>query len=358
VSRAAALLAVLAASLLPTAAAAATTEIAPGDQQLRYEGRWDVRPDRATTVNSGSRIFLRFTGDAIAARFDVAGITYPPQVYAYVDGVKSPPLIVDKPVVQLASGLPWATHTVILAVKDVDQRGDRWVSPFASALELTGLALSPGATLDAPPPAPTVRMTFLGDSITQGINVLCEGSGSTCADGTRDYAWLVAAAFGAGLEQVGFGSQGVTKGGGGNVPAAGPALDFDFQGSPSTPWPADVVVINQGTNDYGNSPLAVRDAYLDYLRRVRAHYPHALIVALEPFGIGGVASTASVPIQQAVSEFADPRTDFVSTRGWLLPPDFTEQIHPNVTGHEKAAKQLAQAISQLTGLPQDGGGIR
>lgn len=194
-------------------------------------------------------------------------------------------------------------------------------------------------------------MTFLGDSITQGVNIVCPVPGSDCADATLDYAWLVAGVFGAGLEQVGFGGQGVTHGGNGSVPAAGEALDLTFAGSPAAPWEPQVVVINQGTNDFLLAdPMTIETAYLEYLRKVRQRYPDAQMIALEPVGFFGAGTTASEPIQRAVAAFGDDRVDYVSTRGWTEAQDFTEGIHPNTEGHRKMAERLVEVITGLTGL--------
>lgn len=318
---------------------------------LRYEGRWDITSRRATTVNSGSRVFLRFTGTEVTARFDVDGITRPPHVYAYVDGRRSERIVVDEPRIRLTPpGLDAGEHTLVLAVKDVDENAQRWRRPFRSALQLEGFEVAGGALREPTPPATDLRFTFLGDSITQGINILCSDPGPKCADGTLDYAWRVADAFDAGLEQVGFGGQGLTNGGGGDVPAAIAALDHNFEGSAAGAWAADVVVVNQGTNDMGRSEAAIRSAYLEYLREVRARYPGALIIVLEPFGFWGWGVPhVSAAAEGAVAELGDPRARYVPTRGWLRPEDFTDGIHPDDVGHRRAAERLTETITSLTG---------
>ena len=330
-------------------AAPAVLRVGPNRAALRYEGRWDITDLRATTVNSGSRIYLRFTGDEVSAVFDIDGVTRAPQVYAYVDGAKSAPIVVDRSRIMLTeAGLPWGTHELVFVVKDVAETGNRWVPPFESALQLEGFELPAGSTVLRPPAAPKTRLTFLGDSITQGVNILCPVPGPTCADATLDYAWLVADAFSAGLEQVGFGAQGVTTAGNGNVPPAAQALDLNFHDSPASPWEPDVVVINQGTNDSQAGPVAIRTAYLQYLHRVRQRYPQALVLALEPLGLFGQGSSAGLPIQQAVATFGDPRVEYVSTTGWTGALDFTEGLHPNAEGHRKLAARLIDVISSRT----------
>jgi lysophospholipase L1-like esterase len=327
--------------------------VASPDPVLRYEGRWDIRGGRATTVNSGSRVLMRFTGSEVTARFDITGLTRAPHVVAYVDGRRGKHLVVDRPAIRLTpEGLPAGEHTLMLAVKDVDEREERWRPPFKSALRIEGFEL-PGGSLEKAPPAPRLRFTFLGDSITQGVSVLCSSSGSDCADGTLDYAWRVADTFRAGLEQVGFGGQGLTDYGGGNVPPARHALGLNFDGSPAGAWDADVVVVNQGSNDAinGASEATIRAAYLDYLRKVRTRYPRAYILALEPFGFWGWGmGHASSAVRGAVEEFRDARTAFVWTRGWLSPGDFTDGLHPSDAGHQRITERLIETISSLTGI--------
>ncbi|WP_157601747.1 GDSL-type esterase/lipase family protein, partial [Saccharomonospora halophila] len=269
------------------------TVVRPDSPVLRYEGRWDVRTRAATTVTSGSRVFLRFSGGGVTARFDTTGITYPPQVYAVVDGVCSAPVVVGRDRIRLTpDGSRPGAHELMLAVKDVDERGERWTPPLTSALRLTGFDLPAGSVVHDAPPAPETRLTFLGDSITQGVNVLGTESGPDGSDATLAYPWLVAAAFDAGLEQVGFGGQGVTTGGSGGVPPAMETVDHTCADVPTEPWTPQVVVLNQGTNDDldGADEPAVESAYREYLHRVRRHYPDALILAVDPVGVDGAGT--------------------------------------------------------------------
>ena len=143
----------------------------------------------------------------------------------------------------------------------------------------------------------------------------------------------------------------MTKGGNGEVPPASEALGLAFAGAPAPPFDADVVVVNQGTNDAAATPSdeEIRAKYLEFLRRVRGRYPRAFIVALEPFGLAG-ALNRSGPISAAVSDLGDRRAAFVPTRGWLGPGDFTETLHPNDAGHRRATTRLVEAIARLTGL--------
>lgn len=358
----------------PTATPFGPGHIAPDDARLRYEGRWDVGGSVATTVTSGARLYLTFTGTTLTADFDVSNIVAEPQLYVWVDGRRSNVLRINSTRIRLTpSGLGNRVHSVVIAVKDIRQETNRWDVPLNAAVKLLGFDLA-GGRLEDPLPAPSLRFTFIGDSITQGVGDRCvvesdgvtsgqpSTNGSDCSDATLDYAWRTARVFGAQLEQVGYGGQGVTQYGGGNVPPAPDSVDKNFAGSPAAPFAAQVVVINEGTNDvlHAATPDQIRTQYLVLLRKVRARYPAARILALEIFGAGGAeTATATAAIQAAVSEFGDDRTTFVPTRGWLTPVvDFTDSIHPNDSGHRHATERLAAVITRLTGLlplaPMDG----
>ncbi|AZQ38969.1 hypothetical protein EJ357_40620 [Streptomyces cyaneochromogenes] len=59
--------------------------VRPDDGRLTYEGHWGRTADAAITVNSGSLLTFRFTGDTADALFDVSSITVPTQIYVSVD---------------------------------------------------------------------------------------------------------------------------------------------------------------------------------------------------------------------------------------------------------------------------------
>jgi lysophospholipase L1-like esterase len=186
------------------------------------------------------------------------------------------------------------------------------------------------------------RLEFYGDSITQGVRSLSSHSESEGADGTTTYAYLTARAFGAMSYQVGFGSQGITKPGNGEVPGGVESFGWNFAGSPAERVePSDVVVINLGVND----PTLEPEEYSDYVTRVRAAYPETTIVALTPFS-GKHAET----IQAAVKSLDDPNVVCIDSTGWITEDDCTDLVHPTVAGHTKIAAQLIPALEEHTSL--------
>ena len=116
------------------------------DPSLLYLGRWGRTGDAAWTVNSGSRVILRFTGSHLVGLFSQQQVTYPPQAYVSVDGSPTRRISVDRNRINLAPAkLRGGTHTLELAVKDVDERANRWTPPLQSGLGVRGFELGSGA---------------------------------------------------------------------------------------------------------------------------------------------------------------------------------------------------------------------
>lgn len=112
----------------PSVAAAVAGRVRPRcsrrtTPQFTFEGHWALNDAQAITVNSGSTLRFRFTGDQLAARFDTGSITVPSQLYVTIDG-GSPALVkVDRDRIVLVDQLDdGVVHTAEIAVKDVDER--------------------------------------------------------------------------------------------------------------------------------------------------------------------------------------------------------------------------------------------
>ncbi|GAA3847309.1 hypothetical protein GCM10022403_093740 [Streptomyces coacervatus] len=143
---------------------------------------------------------------------------------------------------------------------------------------------------------------------------------------------------------VSFGRQGVPQTGNGGVPDAADSYGWNYAGSSAgSDRRADVIVVNQGTNDalYGSAEF--RAAYRAYLARLRAAAPHARILALRPFN-----GTHADDIAAVVAELADARTEFVDTTDWLSPADgdFNGTVHPSAQGHRKVAARLLAVLGR------------
>lgn len=323
----------------PVLASDDSNVVRPDDRRLAYEGHWGRTAEAAITVNSGSRLGFRFTGDSVHVLFDVSSITVPAQIHVSVDSGPKQLYAVDRSDLEIrATGR--GPHTVELSVKDVFSRANRWTPPLETGVVLTGVQgrLLPQHVRH------TRTFAFYGDSITQGVMALCDVNTSDCADGTAAYPTLVADALHASLTQVGFGRQGVIQTGNGGVPAASDAYGWNYAGSRADPdRRADVIVVNQGTNDTAWGPDEFRAAYRAYLDTLRTAAPRARILALRPFNGAHAEDIAAV-----VAELADARTEFVDTTDWLSAADrdFNGTVHPSAQGHHKVADRLIALLAK------------
>lgn len=324
---------------------------APGptaDYQLY--GRWNVATlGRAVTVNSGSHVTASFTGTGISAKFDISANTGTrPTVSFKVDEGAW----VEKEISQtleLASGLPAGEHSVQLFVRGMSEFESRWSPPLVASTVFTGFNVTGGSLVPQPRPA-RKKVEFLGDSITEGVLVHSAGpQGQTSAawrcDGVRNYAGLTGAALGAEWRQVGFGRQGLTKGGNGGVPVAQDAFSWFYSGVARDDWQADLVIINQGTNDAGTNGQTFASLYRQLLGVVRAAYPAARIVALRPLN-GSFASEISAQVK-ALRDGGDASIFYIDTSGWTTGADFTDGVHPNLSGSAKISQKLVAALMAL-----------
>ncbi|HTE21320.1 MAG TPA: GDSL-type esterase/lipase family protein [Armatimonadota bacterium] len=331
--------------LLGAAGAATDAEAARGER-LRFYGRWDRRTaGRAVTVNSGSHVVARFRGTGIVARFDVSANRPPFPTLAWrVDEGEWQEAEVA-PTVTLAAGLREAPHTLTLMVRDLDEHQSRWSPPLVASVTFLGLDVTGGKLL-APPPAPKLKLEFLGDSITEGVLVHPVRPGMETwpwrGDGRLAYSAQTAMRLGAQWRQVGFGRLGVTIEGNGGVPVAPDSFNWFFAGSPRDNWQPHAVIVNQGTNDGRTAREVFRPAYARYLQVIREAYPKARIFAVRPF-IGSHAEDiqAEVAARQAGG---DRKVVYVDTTGWLTREDYTDGVHPNPQGGAKAADRMAEVL--------------
>jgi lysophospholipase L1-like esterase len=330
---------------------AAGTGGAPGPRSdWQFYGRWDLtHQGKAITVNSGSHVSASFNGTGISANFDVSGNTGKiPTVSIKIDATE----VVEKQIsehLELGYGLPAGVHEVTLFVRGMDEHDARWNPPLVASTVFLGFTVADGAIVQTPRPK-RVKIEFLGDSITEGVNVHSKGpNGQTTAnwttDGPRGYAALTAMKLGAEWRQVGFGRQGLTVVGSGGVPKAKEAFNFFYAGVARDDWQPDAVVVNQGTNDRSASGATFANVYLAFLGEIRAAYPDAKIVALRPF-VGAFGTEIAKQVQSLTSR-GDAKVYYVDTAGWTTSGDFTDSLHPNQAGSVKIGDKLVAALQPI-----------
>jgi lysophospholipase L1-like esterase len=321
-------------------------------ETIHYYGRWNRLADRAITVNAGSHVVARFTGTGVSARFDVTLNQAPnPTLTWRIDEADDWQEGELAATMSLGTGLAAGTHEVTLMARGLNEFQARWAPPLVSSLTFLGFDVAGGALEMSPRPAQP-KIELLGDSITEGVNLWPSrpGMDTPCwrGDGRLAYASQTAQALGAEWRQVGFGRQGLLIGGNGGVPTANDAFNFIYQGVPRDGWQPDLVTINQGTNDGGAAADNFRTAYTQFVTTIRAAYPGAKIAAMRPFnGAHAAEIQAEVTARNAAG---DERVYYIDTTGWLVAADFTDGLHPNAQGSQKATAALVTAIMGI-GLP-------
>lgn len=327
----------------------------PVAEAIHYFGRWQRKPSRAVTVNSGSYITAIFSGTGINAQFDVSlnDVSDLPTVAWKIDQAATWQVAEISANLALASGLSAGPHIVTLIARGLDENKNRWSAPLVSSITFSNFTVTGGALQATVAPA-RPKLEILGDSITEGVVVQgssYQGKTGQCwkNDAVYSYATQTGMALAADYRQVGFGYQGLLKSGNGGVPAANDAFPWIFDGVPRDAWQADMVVINQGTNDSSKPADTFQSAYTTFVATIRKAYPGAKIVAVRPFS--GAQEAPIKAVVMASNAAGDARVYYVDTSGWLTAgSDFTDSLHPNVQGSAKAAAKLVTELKRI-GLP-------
>jgi hypothetical protein len=328
------------------------TLIAPTDSRVQFFGRVNGVGTAAPIIGwSGAGVKLRIQGTGCSVKMAKGSFpTTKMQFYVIVDGdaanARTIDMNVNGTITHLASGLTNAEHVI-----ELYSLQGAWVAPTT----FNGVLLPAGVTLLTPPARPERRMEFYGDSIT-------EGGLMPDFDDTNTY-WAYAAqaarllnAEAANLSKSGLGLIETGYSGGSTL------IGLHYRGLPWTStsnwdfnlFKPQVVVINIMQNDKwlgGSRPSQeFIDAYVLFLRTLRAQHPNAHIVCC----LGAMDAT------EAGSRFPGIVTDAVNV---LRTQDNDGKLHTlffpwlgEGTGHPSIAQagDMAQQLkTYLDGLPVD-----
>jgi lysophospholipase L1-like esterase len=310
---------------------------------VQFYGRWDFTTGTAITVYSGSHVTARFSGTGISARLDLSHSQSPVTIVTWqIDGGAWTDAKVAA-TMPLATGLPAGMHDVVFMARGMEELFNRWNPPVVASLNFIAFDVQGGALIPTARPART-KIEFIGDSFTEGVRIIPDNGGGDPGhtDGRQAYPCQTALALGVEWRQVGFGHQGVLQAGHGNVPKAADSFDWVYATVPRDNWVADMVVLNQGTNDRDANPTAFKPEFTRYLGIIRKGYPQAKIAVMRPFGgYREVEIAAEVAARIAAG---DTNMFYIDTTGWLTAADYTEGLHPNLQG---TAKIVALLVPEL-----------
>lgn len=252
--------------------------------------------------------------------------------------------------ITLASSLAAGTYDfcVLFQAVGLVSGGDRWTTPRLSA-KITAVTIPADATLVAPR-LRTGRMLIYGDSITEGLHN--KGTTTAVADQDAGYTWahMVAAALDCEVGIVGFGGQGWSDTGVGNVPAFSSSWDLYSAGRSRlasgllVPEPNRVLVAHGENDTTGGSLSSTITSTLAAIRT--ASGADAAISVIVPFS-GDIRSDILAATLPALSAVVDSQSSGSDGSHLVYYPGFQTPLHPSIAGSAYLAGRLANLIDNL-----------
>jgi lysophospholipase L1-like esterase len=323
-------------------------EAPPWTDHVRMVGRHEhMAPGRVRYGWPGTGLRVRFHGTALWLLMDDHARFHDVRVDA-----QEPDRLDTRPGQRryaVVKGLPEGEHTVVIRRRTEGHLGPTDVLD----VEVDGRLL--------PAPAPTLRMEVVGDSITtgygnEGISRYCKFTPRT-ENHLRSYAALAATAVGAELSAIAWSGKGVARNYGGELVEPLPAIYArSVPTEPGSRWvdetPADVVLVNLGTNDFSTEADPTAEefvaAYRALLAAVRARHPHApILCTVAPLLRDDERAVVEAHIEQALALRRDAgdanvrRIDLhEEPRGWGC------DWHPSAATHAAMAERLIPALEE------------
>ena len=324
----------------------------PSNSGLLYSPlNWNIQPTFATTLNPGAWFRTLFSGGTCVMNFDVSGAVTPAsQIWWRID---NGPWTASTVAMTVTCSIPAATmgnsdvpfHLLEVVVKSVTETQNRWNAGPSGRVVFAGLTLGNGASVALPGAAPRTVLVY-GDSIAEGVRTLGESAANDTDRNDARMGWALGLAvlLGAEVGVVGFGGQGISVGGSGNVPTLGSSwnqlyagVSRNFQSRP------DLVVINIGTNDGGTDTVA---AMTTLLNNISSACPGTPVAVVRPFNGAQAAN-----LQAAVAACANPGAcRFVDSNGMFSTSYGADSLNLHPSGPNNVgliAPALAVALRPL-----------
>lgn len=273
------------APLLGLAAAARAAEWPADDPHVSYEGRYALGAHHEARLGfPGITIRLRTT--ATTLRMKVRASSDDVFFNVSVDGQPSRRVRVPRgdSELTLLDGATAGVHEI-----EVVRATESW----QGVCDIEGFAAPAGALL-APPPLPSRRLMFIGDSITCGEGVIPNAPGLTAAertDASQSYGMRLARRLHAQCDLVAYGGRGVIRDWQG-IRATNNAPQFYELALPDDPkswwdpkrYVPDAIGICLGTNDFSQGIPDENEfvnGYVEFIRKIQRDAPHAIIFVID-----------------------------------------------------------------------------
>lgn len=309
-----------------------------GEDFPYYMGRWfdkdiDGVTHKVTLTDGAHFYFLIENATSFDLTFTVITTSEEPYFAYSIDGGEPVRQHITEPTVILPDD---GRHTVRIIADAMTEGEGKWKREKGFALK--SVTPSEGGSIVGIKPTEKV-IFFYGDSITEGIRALNMNATSDGNSATNAYSWQCAEALGVTPYLVGYGATGMIATGSFHTMLN--AIDYLSDGRPVdmsiTP---DIIVINHGTNDGGQSRKAFEEALTATLARLTEKYPDTPVVYLIPFN-----QAQSRVISETVKDMENVHV--VATKGWKI--TYTDGVHPDAAGAKVAGGNLAAALKDIFG---------
>lgn len=336
--------------------------ITPDNPKIQYFGRFDFS-DQQKAVFDWPGVYLQFVFEGTSCSAVLEGKNC---FDLFVDGKKTAKVIVGskKDTVELVSGLEDSTHLLILK--------KRTESNFTSSV-FYGIILDKGKNLKDPPPVPSRKIEFVGDSYTAGF--ANEYKGRECAVEKTDsvifsltntnlaFGPLTADRFGAQYQINAYSGKGLVRNFNGIDKGKELLYYYDkllispMNKSGNSPnvkfssWKPDVIVIGIGINDFQADPpyadSSVFDSvYTAFLDRMRVCHPGVKFICcattIWPENTLIPRIKSIVESQKAQGKKDVFYFEFKTENNALYG-------HPDINDHKKIANELTPLVAKITG---------
>lgn len=345
--------------LMASASCSAYTEVKPSDSRIAYVGRVSLsNPEKAVFTWPGIQLHFNFSGTSAKMA------TKPGSGYFMVEVDDLEPVKVhsgkNDSVITLAENLPDGNHRMTVTYVN---------EGLVMKPEIHGLLFDDGKGLLEKPELPVRKMEFIGNSITCGLGN--EGPSTakkfdySMQNQYYTYEAIAARELNAQCQVVARSGIGIYRNNNGNVmgdknvmPAIYPYMQFAMSGEKwdFSKYTPDVVCVNLGTNDTTNpryDMTLLTNAYKNFLKTLRGHYPDAKIVLLTGTMLKGQRLEDVKKAHKDAIADANQRGDYQVYSFDFTPDDGSLGKgvfnHPSRKRHEKMAEELVPFIREITG---------